>query len=487
MERSLPGTDDQRWMGFREVSISNGVGFRPAESPLSQSLKFTNSKRHNQKVILSPSSTLVMEDLLRMEESVTAYDESTGYEDNQHHQPTIDSGTYNSFESTNKQDGTFPRSVTWPQYTSYSQGLASLIRDIQRLCEKHNEAIALRILNQQMRKQMAVYRERINKWDSKLIRFHHQASEGSVIDFGAVSRIYNKAQNARNRSGPIEDTYQREELELGKLEISIVNISERIERNFKRFRKITTNDDEHSEFEASSKHTASAAPSSTSFQTDPAEVQFTNLSIIGGSDVGSIEARHTHWRVPSLVSGENGMTQENPFGSNFVSQSLNRANLTVPEYLYEEKSSNEVPSIVSPTPDRKTPSDFDAMGTWNIVDAQSVTETLPSISPRNIIATNGPFAFSKASLSKIDNPHWRVNDWLLDQLLASVLEWLLFESELEAALPHTTSVSEEFWEMDFQKTWDSDEAAERNWYCSSFSVTQSLSDGPYNFTRELVY
>jgi hypothetical protein len=522
LDHSQPGTS-------QDESGTNGIDLLPPKGP-AQSLKIKKVQSIGLGEASNLTSVTVRGDLVLEQDALAvSRDASTGHADNQNIGPaTAESRSYNLVGRANKQDIALSHSTIWPQYVeSYSKEVASLFKDIKRLTEKQKDAIALRIFIQQKRRRLAIYRERIHKWDSKLMPFHYQTLQGAAIDAAAFSKVYQKAENARNRNGPAEYEYDREEMELGKLEISIVDIGDRIQRNFERFQR-NLNDDDHSDFETSS-NSSTSTTSHISFQSDPAAMLVMNLPIVNGSEIGSIEDRDRHWRSPSPVAGQDVIQQDSAAISNFVSQSLTLARLTDAEYqdnvdltnvnipaLVSELETNTVPEMmtelqkntepemkpepeveigpemkikpeIKPQLEMKTATDIDFIGVWDDAEEETVINVPFSISPRSVIANEGPFARNKASLPVDENPQSRVNHWLLEQLISSALEWLHYESELEFMFPQIKLMSQEFWQRDFLQFWNSDEAAKRIYFYSSTSASHLSNDGVNGVKGESVH
>jgi hypothetical protein len=402
-----------------------------------------------------------------------------------------------------------------PKNGSYPKGFTSFMKDIDKLCQIQQEIAVLQVDIRQKKRRIANKREKMLKWDNKIMTLNHRASTGDIVDPNEFKKAHRQAQNVRNRLGPLEDEVEREEEDLNRLEMSLLDIGDQIQEKYSRLGFHRLEDDEND-----LAYSSSETGSHISFESNPKVADMVGLPIYSVSDASSVGARNPHWFGDNVDDEEQRVT-------NIISeQEISNAEDSRLAVHIENRGGfdRHLPSFRTLADSNIRASDIESVGDWSL----GTLEELPKSSSRRLIATlekstvvkaesideynlkphtsglfrtSGTETFSlwsgptlneeacpntssvKKSLKQpmdsrksweVDlrtNLRAQVNRWLLHNLMSSTIEWRLFEAELRRSLPTNISLPQQLWEDDFKDLWSQDDLGDKAALVPS--VTQS--------------
>jgi hypothetical protein len=334
-----------------------------------------------------------------------------------------------------------------------------MMEDIEKLGKLQEDAIVQRVTMQQQRRKMNNHRNKIHKWDGELLKLYQENATGTNVDSSKAADLLQKAQAARNRLGPVQDKYEQADLSLGELEIEITELIEKIMQRYSRYSELIPG-----QTETSSEDSVRSSSSSIEFEDDPTAefirgVPFYNASEVGSNgpfpDDRTYRRRSSLQGDPIFQEAFNNApvklhsvqyTSEEALPSAFIPWQNGSTFLVVEKADGKVSSGADIESIAG----WKQPDEMDQIrhesvseGTTVVPDYDSIYSTMEVIRE----ATK-----QRGSMS-------RVNEWILQNLLSSALQWIQFEYFLHKALPPGATVQPRLWEEDFIKLWDSDDEA----------------------------
>lgn len=390
---------------------------------------------------------------------------------------------------------------TWPGASNLekSREITVLINTVRRLCEMEQDAIAVQISTQQDRRKVAAARKKIQKWDSEIMKLHRQALAGEEFDFPSFAKYYKKAEDSRNRLGPLEDKLDRKELELERLQNDIVDIYDNIEDKLHDFEHV-----EYEDVDINDDDSSLPPSRSSSSMGDSSILDIRNVPIFDASELGSERPDNGDERVMLARRGIPDVTEDWPEIPTFeiqaptaiesqdqdlvktpVGMGTPRATQNIDNEIVEEIPALPIP-LAHPVPQRRQPielkwletppemmlsrvghdrisgitdtsnTEIESIGSWGGDKNAQFQEDFPSPTSSTTLVS-GRMEEVRIAMKRQSDPLDMVNNWLLTTLVSSVLQWGVWESILETQVPHKTELPENLFKEDFINLWALDE------------------------------
>jgi hypothetical protein len=409
-----------------------------------------------------------------------------------------------------------------PEDRSYPEGFTTLMKDIEKLCQAQQETVALQVDIRQRKRLITLRREKMLKWDNKIMTLNHRVSSGDTVDPSEFKKAHAQAQKLRNRLGPLEDALEREEENLNRLEMLIFDIGDRIQVIYSRLKFRQLEDDDNNP-----EYPPSETGSHISFESNSEGAAMTGLPVYSISDVSSVGARNPHWFGDNVDNSEQHVREIKPESEGSNTGESRQAAL-IENRVGSGPHHQSFPTLADSS---IRTSEIESIGDWSL----GTRSESPKPSPRRLIATLEEYTVAKQGSIVVNynfKPHtsglfrtsgtetfslwsgpildeetcpnlssmtrglkqpmrsretWevgvkgdlraQVNRWLLHNLMSSTVEWRLFEAELQRSLPPNVSLPQELWEDDFKDLWSQDDLGDKAPLVSSISQSAEAYRG----------
>ena len=111
--------------------------------------------------------------------------------------------------------------------------LARVDGEIQKFGNLQDRVVALRGASHELRQDLNCYRKQVQHCDAEILKYHYKTRGDSTVDPDHLARLFEAAQQARDKLGPLEDECERTELEIGTTEFQLLDQSRKIRKRVK--------------------------------------------------------------------------------------------------------------------------------------------------------------------------------------------------------------------------------------------------------------
>lgn len=348
-------------------------------------------------------------------------------------------------------------------------GIIRLVNEARRLSDLNQNSVALQVSVQQDRQRVTRLRRLVQKWDGEIIRALREVTNETPSDPKSLTKLFRKAQDSRNKLGPLEDKLDHKEFEIQRLQIKIIESGEKIQellQDFSHLRRDASDEDTDTETESS------ISESSIRDNPDTPALDLSNVPIFNASEIDG--------DFNTVVRESQKVELETLEEVNHTTKSVTSV---VKEHIELRWLENPLVSVMSweggmrglpidQESQHKIPQEIDAIGSWGdyktadvIAPSEALVFPAAETAAASTPASRMPSMMKEVreARKKHKNSENTVNNWLLTKLVSSVLEWTVYEAVLDAKLPK--GFSYKIWDEEFIRIWNVDD----NW------VTKTLT------------